>query len=103
MRWFRCATARSAFRLLAGDSESAEGRLDCPGLASEYDRNKEATARLEALIAGSRAHNQTVVYVGGVLFPPLLLAVKPDDDAKKTLDELQSQRDRIDRLSKAKA
>ena len=40
--------------------------------------------------------------VGGVLFLPLLLAIKPDSDAKKTLDDLQMQRDRIDRLSKAK-
>jgi hypothetical protein len=51
---------------------------------------------------GNRDHNQAVVYVGGVLFPPLLLAIKPESDAKKTLDDLQMQRDRIDRLSKAK-
>ena len=89
-------------RLLAGDTDSAEARLDCPGLALEYEHNQEATAKLEQLIAGNRSHNQTVVYVGGVLFPPLLLAVKPDDDAKKKLDEFQAQRDRIDRLSKAK-
>ena len=89
-------------RLLAGDTESAEARLDCPGLALEYDRNKEATSKLEGLIAGNRGHNQGVVYVGALLFPPLLLAVKPDDDAKKKLDEFQAQRDRIDRLSKAR-
>ena len=90
-------------RLLAGDTESAEGKLDCPGLVAEYDRNKDATAKLEALIAGNRGHNQGVVYVGGLLFLPLLLAVKPDDDAKKALDELQTQRDRIDRLAKARS
>jgi hypothetical protein len=90
-------------RLVAGDTESAEATLDCPGLAVQYDHNKEATAKLEQLIAGNRGHNQSVVYVGGVLFPPLLLAVKPDDDAKKKLDELQIQRDRIDRLAKARS
>lgn len=90
-------------RLLVGDSESAEAKLDCPALALEYDRNKEATGKLESLIAGNRGHNQGVVYVGGLLFPPLLLAVKPDDDAKKSLDSLQAQRDRIDRLAKAKS
>jgi hypothetical protein len=90
-------------RLLAGDTESAEAKLDCPGLALEYDRNKEATGKLEGLIAGNRDHNQGVVYVGALLFPPLLLAVKPDDDAKKSLDGLQAQRDRIDRLATAKS
>jgi hypothetical protein len=89
-------------RLLAGDSDSAEAKLDCPALATEYEHNKEATAKIEGVIAGNRGHNQSVVYIGGVLFPPLLLAVKPDDDAKKTLDSLQVQRDRIDRLSKAR-
>ena len=90
-------------RLMAGDGESAEGKLDCPGLVAEYERNKEATSKLESLIARNRGHNQGVVYVGGLLFPPLLFAVKPDDDAKKTLDELQTQRDRIDRLAKARS
>jgi len=89
--------------VLAGDTASAEANLDCPGLAAEYDRNKDATVKLEALIAGNRGHNQGVVYVGALLFLPLLLAVKPDDDAKKTLDELQMQRDRIDRLAKSKS
>jgi hypothetical protein len=89
-------------RLLAGDSDSAEAKLDCPALVAEYEHNTEANAKVEGMIAGNRGHNQSVVYIGGVLFPPLLLAVKPDDDAKKTLDNLQAQRDRIDRLSKAK-
>lgn len=89
-------------RLLAGDTGSAEAKLDCPGLVGEYERNKQATEKLEGVIAGNRGHNQGVVYVGGVLFPPLLLAVKPDDDAKKALDDLQAQRDRIDRLAKSR-
>ena len=89
-------------RLVAGDLESAEARLDCAGLAQEYDNNKQAAAKIEGVIAGNRGHNQAVTYVAGVLFPPMLLAIKPDSDAKKTLDDLQAQRDRIDRLSKAK-
>jgi len=89
-------------RLLAGDLESPEARLDCAGLAQEYDNNKQAVAKIEGVIAGNRGHNQAVTYVGGVLFPPLLLAIKPDSDAKQTLDDLQVQRDRLDRLSKAK-
>jgi hypothetical protein len=85
-------------RLLPGDSESAEAALDCNGLAGERERNRATTEELEKRIAGNRGHNQAVGYFGGVLFLPLLLAMKPDSDIKTTLDQLQSQRDRIDRL-----
>jgi hypothetical protein len=44
----------------AGDLESAEARLDCAGLAQEYDNNEQATARIEGVIAGNRGHNQAV-------------------------------------------
>jgi hypothetical protein len=89
-------------RLLPGDDDSAEAKLDCAALAAERARNLDATGQLERAIAGNRDHNQAVTYFGGLLFPPLLLAIKPDSSAKKTLDDLQAQRDRIDRLSKAR-
>jgi hypothetical protein len=88
-------------RLLPGDSESAEAKLDCAGLFQERERNRVTTGELEKKIADNRGHNQAVGYIGGVLFLPLLLAVKPDSDIKTTLDQLQSQRDRIDRLTLA--
>jgi hypothetical protein len=87
---------------LPGDDDSAAGKLDCAALVAERTRNLDATGQLERAIAGNRDHNQAVGYFGGVLFPPLLLAIKPDSSAKKTLDDLQAQRDRIDRLSKAR-
>jgi hypothetical protein len=88
-------------RLLAGDLDSAEAKLDCAELAAERSRNRATADQLEKAIAGNRGHNQAVGYFSAVLFPPLLLAIKPDSDAKKTLDELQAQRDRIDRLRAA--
>jgi hypothetical protein len=89
-------------RLLQGDSESAEAKLDCAGLLQERERNRTTSSELEQKISGNRGHNQAVGYIGGVLFPPLLLAIKSDSDLKTTLDQLQSQRDRIDRLSQAR-
>ena len=89
-------------RLLQGDSESAEAKLDCTGLLQERERNRQTTDELEKKIADNRGRNQAVGYFSGVLFPPLLLAVKPDSDIKTTLDQLQAQRDRIDRLAQAK-
>jgi hypothetical protein len=89
-------------RLLAGDVESAEARLDCGALADERSRNREAAQKLETVIANNRGHNQAVGYFAGVIFPPLLIALRPDEDAKKALDDLQVQRDRIDRLTRAR-
>ena len=89
-------------RLLAGDNDSAEGKLDCAGLAAERERNRVTAEQIEKAIAANRGHNQAVGYFSGVLFPPLLLAIRPDSDSKKTLDELQVQRDRIDRLIRAR-
>jgi hypothetical protein len=90
-------------RLLPGDTDSPEAKMDCAALKQEALRNRAATQQQEGLIASNRGHNQAVVYAGGVLFPPLLLASRNDDEAKKSLDQLQVQADRIDRLSKAKS
>jgi len=89
-------------RLLPGDSASAEAKLDCPGLLQERERNRTTADELEKKIAANRGQNQAAGYFAGILFPPLLLAMKPDTDIKTTLDELQSQRDRIDRLQQAR-
>ena len=89
-------------RLMPGDLESSEGGLDCAGLKQATADNKAAIQSYEAAIAGNRAHNQAVGYFSAVLLPPLVLAVRNDDEAKKALDKLQAKADRIDRLSKAK-
>ncbi|MDP1751993.1 MAG: hypothetical protein Q8L22_21295 [Reyranella sp.] len=91
-----------AQRLLQGDAESPEAKLGCPELKEESERIRMAASQNEATIAGNRSHNQTVSYVGGALFAPLLLAARNDDDAKKNLDELQTKKDRVDRLLQAK-
>jgi len=85
-------------RLLAGDLESPEAKLDCAQLASESDRIRSAARGNEAQITSNRTHNQVVLLSGQVLFP----AVRMDEDAKKALDELQVRSDRVDRLSKAR-
>lgn len=89
-------------RLLAGDAESSEGRMDCPALQQEAAQNRAQIRQYEGVILANRGHNQAVGYIGGVVFVPALLAVKNDDDAKKNLDQLQAKADRIDRLAKAR-
>ena len=85
-------------RLLAGDADSAEAKLDCRGLAQELARNRQTAERLEGVIASNRGQNQAAACLGGVFFLPLLIAIKPDSDVKSALDQLQAQLDRIDRL-----
>jgi hypothetical protein len=90
-------------RLLTGDAESPEGRLDCPALQQEAALNRAQIRQYEGVILANRGHNQAVGYIGGALFAPALLAVKNDDEAKKNLDQLQAKADRIDRLGKARS
>ena len=74
-------------RLLAGDAESPEARMDCAALKQEAAVNKAQIQQYEGVILANRGHNQAVGYAAGVLFPTLLLASKNDDDAKKKADE----------------
>lgn len=90
-------------RLLVGDAESAEGRMDCTQLKNEAIHVRATIGGYEQVIAGNRGQNQAAVYIGSAIFLPALLAARTDEDTKKSLDDLQVKRDRIDRLSKAKA
>lgn len=90
-------------RLLAGDAESPEATMDCAALKDEAARNRVAKQQYEGVIHGNRGQNQAAAFIGGAVFLPAYLATKGDEDAKKNLDQLQAQADRIDRLSKAKA
>jgi hypothetical protein len=90
-------------RLLTGDAESPEGRMDCLALQQEAALNRAQIRQYEGVILANRGHNQAVGYIAGVVFVPALLAVKNDDDAKKNLDQLQAKADRIDRLGKARS
>jgi hypothetical protein len=91
-----------AQRLLPGDLESPEAQLDCSALKAQIEGNRTKATELGGVIVSHRQQNQAAGYIAGVLFPPALLAVKSDTDIKQTLDELQRQSDRLDRLSVAK-
>jgi hypothetical protein len=88
-------------RYLAADADTPEAKMDCAALKEEGVRNRAAVQQYEGVIVSNRGHNQAVAYAGGIL-PPLLLASRNDEEAKKALDQLQAKADRIDRLTKAK-
>jgi hypothetical protein len=88
-------------RLLVGDQESPEGKLNCPELKEEAVKANAASRQLEGIIASNRGYNTAIIYVSSFL-PPLALAARTDEEAKTSLDSLQVRRDRIDRLAKAK-
>jgi len=88
-------------RLLVGDQESPEGRLNCPELKEEAAKANAASRQLEGIIASNRGYNTAIIYVSSFL-PPLALVARTDEEAKTSLDSLQLRRDRIDRLAKAK-
>lgn len=76
--------------------------MECNRLKLEAERNRALSIQLEQAIAMSRSHNQTVGYVATVMFPPLWLATRTDDEAKQSLNDLQAKQDRIGRLWAAK-
>ena len=88
-------------RLLVGDQESPEGRLNCPELKEEAARANAASRQLEGVIVSNRGYNTAIIYVSSFL-PPLALVARTDEEAKTSLDTLQVRRDRIGRLSKAR-
>jgi hypothetical protein len=90
-------------RLLVGDAESEEGKLDCAQLREEAANANAASRQLEGIISSNRGYNTAIVYGSTFLFLPLALAARNDKEAKDSLDRLQVRRDRIDRVAKAKS
>ncbi len=86
-------------RLLSGDMDSKEGKMDCAGLITELDALHRKEKNMEAIIHSNRGQNQAAGYIGGVLFLPALLAIEGNEEERKVLDQLVVQKDRILRLT----
>ena len=78
------------------DFDEVDAAMSCTAIADEKARLRRKMAQLNAQITGKHGDNQVAGYVGGVLFPPLLLATDHSLDEKEALDKFQ---DRVDRLA----
>lgn len=76
--------------------------MTCTQLAAASKTAEMEGKALEQVIASNRGSNQALGYFSAVVLPPLALAMKANDAEKTRLDELQLQRDRINRLATAK-
>jgi hypothetical protein len=81
--------------LSAADLSADEQAMSCEVANSRLDENKLAAQRLEQEIESNRQGNQTAAYLAGAVFPPLALATESNSAEKDTLDQLQSERDRL--------
>tara|TARA_B100000676_G_scaffold293340_1_gene329957 strand:+ start:104 stop:514 length:411 start_codon:yes stop_codon:yes gene_type:complete len=70
-------------------------RLSCRDIGLKMDALKEHDSRLNQQIQSNRRKNQVAGYIGGVLFPPALLAVDNDSLRKALLDQNQVRRDEL--------
>ena len=69
--------------------------LSCEQIVVEDKNLKAAVLRLVRKIHDNRARNQAAGYIGGVIFPPALLALENDDPTKLQLDRNQARRDQL--------
>ncbi len=69
--------------------------LSCRDIGLKMDALKEHDSRLNQQIQSNRGKNQVAGYIGGVLFPPALLAVDNDSLRKALLDQNQLRRDEL--------
>ena len=82
--------------------DPVEAALDCEAIDKRMAMIKSEQAQYEARIRGNRSQNQAATYIGSVLFLPALLATEGDHAAKKELDRLQAQWDRMTGLKRLK-
>ena len=61
--------------------------LSCRDIGLKMDARKEHDSRLNQQIQSNRKKNQVAGYIGGVLFPPALLAIDNDSLRKALLDQ----------------
>ena len=86
-------------RLTAGSFSEADRSLSCTDIGEENERVSSSLADLHGAIEKDRSRNQTVTYLGGVFFPPLLFAVELGTKEKAAINELGDRRDVLMRLS----
>jgi hypothetical protein len=89
-------------RLTTDDRGSAEFGYSCAELREIGQTTVSLSDELEGRIRSNRGKNQAVSFLGGMLFPPAVLLVSMDDDAKDVLNRLQVKRDRIQRIRTAR-
>ncbi|HET9577199.1 MAG TPA: hypothetical protein VFP44_05190 [Usitatibacter sp.] len=80
---------------LANRELPKDAPTSCANLLQEWAAIARARDAAEADIAAHRASNQALGYFAGVLFPPLVLGIDNDDEAKQRLEELQVRRDEL--------
>ncbi|MPY68867.1 MAG: hypothetical protein GEU92_02145 [Alphaproteobacteria bacterium] len=75
--------------------QEAELALSCEEIDARLFEISQAMDELEGTVAGNRRKNQTIGYIGAVLFMPLMLAAEENAAEKKALDDHQGTRDRL--------
>jgi len=89
-------------RLLSGDRLSSEYKMPCEDLLHELDSVKAEITSVEAKLQRIRDSNQSKSVAGALILTPIWLTMDNAKEAKKTLDELESRKERIERIAQAR-
>ena len=87
----------------SGAQTESERAMSCADVDNQLSENKQQVKVLEAEIASNRHDNQTLGYVAAVIMPPLALAAESNSSEKAMLDRLQTERDQLYILKRAKS
>jgi hypothetical protein len=81
----------------------AERAMTCMEIDNKLAAGEQKTKDLEGIIQGNRHDNQVIGYVAAITVPPLALLADGNSKEKEQLDKLQTERDRLYTVRRAKS
>jgi len=96
------STLAPSQRLLPEDRQSAEFQLSCDTLVKELDAISTKTAAVQGSLQQARNDNQSKSVAGLLILTPIWLTMDNAEETKKTLAELETRKERIQRIVQAK-
>ena len=91
-----------SMRLLAGDTESAEYKLDCKEINTALVNTRIHLKQIENDVLGFQSDNQKKGLIGITVFSPAMLLVGDNPALSKEYQECDQMRERLLRIAQAR-
>jgi hypothetical protein len=89
-------------RLLPGDMESSEYKLDCKELTLVLANTRDHLKQLEKDVLSMQSDNQSKAFTGITVFSPAMLLISDNPALSKDYQESDQMRERLLRISQAR-
>lgn len=91
-----------SMRLLSGDMESSEYKLDCKELTLVLANTREHLKQLEKDVLSMQSDNQSKAFTGITVFSPAMLLISDNPALSKDYQESDQMRERLLRIAQAR-